>query len=171
MKLFIGKVPAMAQELVQALMNEGRLEVEPEEVVEVVKDIESVLKEYIRLDKEITEKAREIVSAQKRDYTEVPKVKMQIARERNVGIGEQAIEYIISQIIEALIHSRHVSEVYGADNEIALVISPILKKYLTADEELDLEVRKRIKNLKEGSTAWEIQYRKVMEELRRSKGF
>jgi hypothetical protein len=45
----------------------------------------------------------------------------------------------------------------------------VLRKHLAADEELDGEVRKRIRNLTEGTLAWDVQYRKVMEELRKSR--
>jgi hypothetical protein len=38
------------------------------------------------------------------------------------------------------------------------------------DDELDAEVRKRIKNLNEGSMAWDIKYQQVLEDIRRKKG-
>ena len=169
MKLMSGKVPALAHDLVDALVTSQTIEVLPDEVKEVEMDIESVLREYIRADREITDRARDVIAQQKRDYTELNKVKSQLARERNFGIGETMIEYLNAQLIEALIHSRHVEEVFGEDNELVVQMTPVLRKYLAADEELDGEVRRRIKNLQEGSVAWDVQYRKVLEELRKSK--
>ncbi len=169
MKLMSGKVPALAHDLVDALVTSQTIEVLPDEVKEVEMDIESVLREYIRADREITDRARDVIAQQKRDYTELNKVKSQLARERNFGIGETMIEYLNAQLIEALIHSRHVEEVFGEDNELVVQMTPVLRKYLAADEELDGEVRRRIKNLTEGTMAWDTQYRKVLDELRRVK--
>lgn len=169
MRLYIGKVTPLAQEVVQTLMSAGVIEVAEDKVLEVVLDVESVLREYIRTEREITEKARDIIAAQKRSHSELKKIRAQLARERSFGIDEEAIEYLITQIIEALVYSRNVEEVYGADNEIAVHLAPVLRRHLAADEELDAEVRKRIKNLQEGTLAWDLQYRKVMEELRRTR--
>jgi len=166
MKLMSGKVAPLAFDLVDELIKSENIEVLSEEVPEVQLDLESVLKEYIRTDREITDKARDTIARQKRDYGDLSKVKAQFARERGFGVGENLIEYITAQLIEALIHSRHVEEVYGMDNDLTVVITPILRKHLAADEELDLEVRKRIKNLQEGTVSWEVQYQKLRDELK-----
>ena len=41
---------------------------------------------------------------------------------------------------------------------------------LMVDEAIDQEVRDRIKNLEEGSQAWDVEYAKTIELLRRSRG-
>jgi hypothetical protein len=167
MKLMSGKVAPLASELVDELIKSKNIEVESEEVPEVQLDLESVLKEYIRSDREVTEKARDLIARQKRDYGDLSKVKTQIARERGFGVGDNLIEYVTAQLIEALIHSRHVEEVYGMDNDLVVIITPILKKHLAADEELDQEVRKRIKNLQEGTITWDAQYQKLKDEMKK----
>jgi hypothetical protein len=169
MKLLSGKVPALAHDLVGALRTAELIEVADDEISEVEMDVESVLREYIRKDKEITDRARDVIASQKRDYTELNKIKAQIAREAGFGIGETMTEYLNGQLIEALLHSRHVEEVFGLDNELNVVMTPVLRKHLAADEELDAEVRRRIRNFQEGTVAFDVQYRKVQEELRRTK--
>ncbi|NOZ01301.1 MAG: DUF507 family protein [Deltaproteobacteria bacterium] len=169
MRLFSGKVPVIAQELVTAMTTSGAIEVQDSEMHEVQLDVESVLKEYIRAEREITDRARDIIAAQKRDYTELRKIKSQIAKEKGFQIDDDAIEYLTAQLIETLIHSRHVEEVYGMDNELTLQITPVLRKHLAADEELDNEVRRRIQNLQEGTSAWDVQYGKIKEELKRTR--
>lgn len=167
MKLMSGKVAPLASELVDALIKSNNIEVDSEEVPEVQLDLESVLKEYIRSDREVTEKARDAIARQKRDYGDLSKVKAQIARDRGFGVGDNLLEYVTAQLIEALIHSRHVEEVYGMDNDLVIIITPILKKHLAADEELDQEVRKRIKNLQEGTITWDAQYQKLKDEMKK----
>lgn len=169
MKLLSGKVPALAHDLVEALRSADLIEVLDDEISEVEMDVESVLREYIRSDKEVTDRARDVIATQKRDYSELNKIKSQIARERGFGIGETMPEYLTAQLIEALLHSRHVEEVFGMDNELVVAITPVLRKHLGADEELDAEVKRRIKNFQEGTVAFDVQYRKVQEELRRTR--
>jgi hypothetical protein len=47
-------------------------------------------------------------------------------------------------------------------------IAEILRKHMTVDADIDAEVRRRIKNLQEGTASWEIEYSKVMEQLKRA---
>jgi hypothetical protein len=47
---------------------------------------------------------------------------------------------------------------------------PVLKKYLAADDELDAEVRNKMKNLQEGTRTWEVEYQKIKNEIQRRKG-
>jgi hypothetical protein len=67
--------------------------------------------------------------------------------------------------------SPHIEEIYGADNELRAKMTPILKRYTASrDNELDEAVRSKIKNLEEGSAAWDIEYERVLERVRRNKG-
>ena len=70
------------------------------------------------------------------------------------------------QMIEILMQSTHVDEIYASDAEIRSKIESILEKYMKLDEEIEEEVRKRLKNLEEGSTAWDIEYKKTLARLK-----
>jgi hypothetical protein len=41
---------------------------------------------------------------------------------------------------------------------------------MAIDDELDAEVRQRIKNLEEGTATWEMEYSRVMEQIRQKHG-
>ena len=69
-----------------------------------------------------------------------------------------------------LYHTSHVEEVWADNNDIRRISRNVINKYSTIDNEVDVEVRKRIKNLSEGSLAWDTKYNQVLEEIRRSKG-
>ena len=84
-------------------------------------------------------------------------------------MGEESLEYIVRQLIEAFFHSSFVEEVYGEDIDLRKAITPVLKKHMVGKEEkLDEEVRSKIKNLKEGSAAWDIEYQNVMARIKRT---
>ena len=59
MRLYSGKIPNIAQDLIRKLKEEGDIEVS--DVQEAQLDVEAVLKEYLRLDRELTEKAKDIM--------------------------------------------------------------------------------------------------------------
>tara|TARA_B100001094_G_C18015219_1_gene712212 strand:+ start:44 stop:568 length:525 start_codon:yes stop_codon:yes gene_type:complete len=170
MRLYAGKVTPISNDMFRALTGSGAVEPEPEMDGEVLLDIESVLKEYIRTDREIVNQARETISQGGLEFRQLHKIKNKIADERGFGIGDKAMDYLTRQIIECLFHSRHVAEIYVEDNELRRQLRTVLRQHLKVDDELDQEVRKRIQNLQEGTSNWEIEYNKVMTDLKRIKG-
>ena len=170
MRLYAGKVTAIATDMVGALTTDEAVEAEPEMEGEVNLDIESVLREYIRTEREITNHARELISQGGLEFRQLSRIKNKIADERGFGIGERALDYLTQQIIECLFHSRHVAEIYVEDHVLRKTLRNVLRTHLRMEEDLDQEVRKRIKNLQEGTSSWEIEYNKVMEDLKRLKG-
>ena len=169
MRIYAGRIPDLASEIVDALIAKNYIEVQQDLVGEVKLDVESVLKEYVRTEKEITEKAKDQIAKTGEDHRLLGKIKSLIAQKMGFGLGEDAPQYIINQIIEILMISKNVDEVFAQDNEITALLLPILKKYAGLEDELDQEIRKRIKNLQEGTTEWEIEYQKLMSTLRETK--
>ena len=166
MKVYPGRIPAICKEIVEALMSESLIDVVPEMVGEVELDIQSILKEYNRLDREITDRARDIIAERGMPYNQLFKVKTRLAGERGFGIGDDSVDYLSSQVIEMLLHTAHVDEVYGEDHDLRRKMRPVFRRQMAVDSDLDVEVRNKIKNLQEGSSDWEIEYRKVMGQLK-----
>lgn len=168
MKLYSGKVPAVAEEIVQVLAKAGDIEVE--EPKEAQLDVEAVLKEYLRMDRELNDKAKDILDERKLPYNQLFKIKKTMADERGFALGEEVTGWIANQILESFMHSPHIDEVYAEDATLRRKIRDVLKKHMAVDEQLDEEVRRRIKNLEEGTQSWEIEYAKVMEQMKRKHG-
>ena len=133
-------------------------------------DIEAVLKEYVRLDREITEQTKDLLESRKLPHGHFGKVKRVLADEKGFGLGEDALIWICNQVIETFMHSQFVEEVYASDAEMRRKMKEILRRHMMVDEELDLEVRKQIRNLQEGTSTWDVEYGKVMEQIRRKRG-
>jgi hypothetical protein len=47
---------------------------------------------------------------------------------------------------------------------------PALRKYLELDEALDQEVRGKMKHMAEGTSTWEVEYQRVMADIKARKG-
>ncbi len=168
MKLYSGKIPIIASEIVRQLTTEG--DIETGEPNEVELDVESVLKEYIRTDRELTERAKDLMDKRKLPYGQFGKIKRAMADEQGFGLGEEALNWICAQITETFMQSGHVEEIYSDDATLRKKMREILRKHMMVDEELDEEVRKRIKNLEEGTQTWDVEYAKVLEQIKRSRG-
>ena len=168
MRLYIGKVSAISDDVIKSLMTDGDLEVDNAEEARL--DVESVLKEYVRRDKDVGEEAKNRMEARGLGYSQLGKVKAQVAKERGIQTGEDTLPYLIEQILEMLFHSQHVIEIFADDTDLRKKMAPILRKHMDVDDQLDVEVRGRIKNLEEGTAAFDIEYAKVMDQMRRKKG-
>lgn len=168
MRLYSGKFEIMAREILAALRKHELIDVEDANLPEAELDIVGVLREYSRMDREITQQARDVAAMA---GTNLMTEKRRLARDKGFRIGDDALDYLVNQLIEAFLHSAHVEEIYGEDRELRARINPIVKLH-TADreDELDREVRSRIKNLQEGSTAFDIEYEKLASRLRDRKG-
>jgi hypothetical protein len=168
MRLYSGKIPGLATELVKTLVEAGDIAVTDRAEAEM--DVQAVLKEYLRLDREITEKAKDMLQKRNLPYEHFGKIKRTLAGEKAFGLGEDGLEWMTTQMIESFMQSPHVEEIFAEDNVMRRRMSDILKKNMLVDEELDEEVRRRIKNLQEGTSTWEIEYGKVLDQIKRNRG-
>lgn len=168
MRLYSARVPMIATEIVKTLADDQAIEVVDRGEAEL--DVQAVLKEYLRLDREITEKAKDVLGKRGLPYEQFGKVKRSLAKEKNFGVGEEGLDWMTTQIIESFMSSPHVDEVYVEDGVLRKRMADILRKHMTVEDELDQEVRKRIKNLEEGTSTWEIEYGRVLDQLKRTRG-
>lgn len=167
MKIYRGRIEATAAEILDCLIKDKLVEVAMEEIEEARKDLVSVLTEYARMEREITEKAKDIAAHRGLDYSQIGKLRRSLAKERNFGLDDEAVDYIVQQMIEIMLSSVHFAEVFGEDHQINRAIVPVLRKHMELEEELDKEVRKKLKHLEEaeGTLPWEIEYARKKEEL------
>ena len=170
MRLFGSKIPSLVSDIVSELRRTELVDILAANVSEVELDVESVLKEYIRTEKRLTEEAKDLAHSKGLDYSAHQKIKRQLADRRKFGLYEDSVGYIANQLIETLLHTRHVEEIFAEDNQLRACIAPILRRHMSDGTGIDQEVRKRMKHLEEGSRDWDITYQQTMERLRRIRG-
>lgn len=168
MRLYTGKISVIAEDVVKVLVQDGDIEIENE--TEVRADIESVLKEFVRRERDITDEAKTRMEARGLGYSQLGKVKGQVSKERNSPGADDTLPYLLEQILEILFHSPNVIEIFAEDMAMRKKLAPVLKKHMDVESGLDEEVRSKIKNLEEGTANFEIEYSKVMEQIKRKKG-
>lgn len=168
MRLYSGKVPVLAADVVHALTTPGHIEVSNGEEARL--DIEAVLKEYLRLDREILDEAKARMEQRGMGYSSLGRVKAQVAKERQAPPPDEPLPYILEQIMNMLFHSQNVEEIYGDDVALRKALTPVLRRHMEADDDLDEEIRAKIRNLQEGTATFEIEYSKVRDQIRRKRG-
>ncbi len=168
MRLYSGKIPVIASEIVRSLADSEEIAVTNRPEAEL--DVQAVLKEYVRLDREITDKAKDLLQKRNLPYEHFGKIKRTMAAEKGFAFGEDGLEWMTNQMIESFMQSPHVEDVFVEDAVLRRRMSDILKKHMAVEEELDEEVRRRIKNLQEGTSTWEIEYGKALDQIKRNRG-
>ena len=168
MRLFSGKIPTISEEIVRTLSAEG--DIECEQPNEVMLDIESVLKEYLRYERSVSDEAKNRLESRGLPYAQLGKLKSQVAKEKGAPQADDVLPYLLDQILNILFHSNNVDEIFAEDSQLRIKITPILRKHMDVGGELDEEVRSKIKNLQEGTASFEIEYQRIMGEMKRKKG-
>ncbi len=168
MRLFSGKIAPLSEELTRALVENKDIECDSKK--EVTRDFEAVFNNYLQLDKEATDKAKEVLTSRGLPQTEFARIRKLSAEQKGIKVGEDLMDFLLDQLLEMLMHSANVEEVFVEDHDLRRRMRPILKKYLELEDELDTEVRSKLKHVQEGTRTWEIEYRRIMGDIQRRKG-
>lgn len=168
MRLYSAKVSPIAAEMVEALT--GASAIESMAPQEVQLDIESVLKQYIREEQEVSEKAKDLLAARNLPQTDLHKMRRIVAEQRKMKLGDEAVDYLLDQLVEMLMHSTNVDEVFAEDFELRRLMREPLRRQAAEEEQLQAEVRGQLRHVQEGTSLWEVEYRRMMEDIRRRKG-
>lgn len=170
MRLYPKVIPTIAREVVQTLMQDGDVEVETLRIADAEMDMAAIMKEYLAAEERVNAATREALERRGYDHSRFNQVKREMADVRGFKMGDEGIEYVIDQMIEFLLISRNVEEVYSEDGILRRKIFGIFKKHLDVDDEIEREARARLKHLQEGTAAWDVEYQKTIDLLRRSRG-
>jgi hypothetical protein len=168
MRLYSGKVAAIATEVVRTLLASKDIEAETPKEVEA--DITAVLNHYLTMEREVNDRAKDVIERTGRPQSEYQRVRALAAAEKGIKIGDETLDYLLDQVVEMFQNSHNVDEIYAEDVELRRKMAPIFKKYMAIDDALDAEVRAQLRHVREGSRDWDIEYAKVMEQVKRKRG-
>ncbi len=168
MRLVRSQLPSVARQIVKTLVTGGDIEVDNQREVE--RDIESVLSTYVTQSEQVVSRARDFVQQRGLPQGEFTRAKTHAAEQAGIKIGDDALDYVLAQVLEMLMHSSHVEEVYSEDHVLKRKIREFLRTDERATDSLEAEVRSKLKHVEEGSRIWEIEYARMKEEIKRRRG-
>src|ERR1700753_1863073 len=108
-KLYTAQIGTISAESIRTLVAD--VDIEVSDAHEAQLDIEAILKEYVRLDRELTDKAKDLMEQRNLPYGQFGKLKRSMAEERQFALGDEATAWIANQILESFMASAHVDEV------------------------------------------------------------
>ena len=170
MRIYKNKIPKIAMDVISSLASTEAIDVTPDKVSEAEMDIRAILDGYVRTEQIVVDEAKEIMEQKGLAYNEFRRIKRTVAQEHKHITGEDGTGWIINQVIEVLLHSPNVDEVFDDDLSLRKKIHDAFKRNIVDEDQLDEEVRARIKNVREGTADWDIEYQKVMREVKRKHG-
>ncbi len=168
MRLYSGKIGPIVDELIPTLTAQEEVEIEQE--AEVRLDLEAVLKEFIRRERQVSDEAKDRMEREGLGFSQLGKMRQRVAKEMGFPQQDEILPYLVDQLLNMLFHSANVVEIYADDVTLRKKITPVLRRHMEVETGLDAEVRSKIKNLQEGTNAFEVEYGKVMDQIKRKRG-
>ncbi len=168
MRLYSGKVQNIATDVVRALMADKSIEVESPREVEA--DVKAVLDQYLSTEREVNERAKDVLERTGRPQAEYQRVRKLAADEKGIKIGDETLDYLLDQVVEMFGYSHHVEEIWVEDVELRRKMAPVFKKYMSADDEVETEIRAQLRHVREGTSQWDVEYARVREAVMRKRG-
>lgn len=168
MKLYRGKIKPIASDIVEKLIIDGDIEVIERFSLEVKLDLEAIMQNYLREDAEVSARAKALLSDG--DDMGYSKLRKMVAEDMDFQTGDEGIDWIINQMLDSFMINSNVEEVFSPDNVMRKKMIDIFRKHLDVEEQIEAEVRERIKHVKEGTRAWDLEYSKVRREIEKKRG-
>ena len=162
------RVTDVAREMLQLLQAEGLIETDMPREVQL--DLEAVLSQYIRTEQELIDRARQTLESRGLSNRDFNRVLTTLAEQKGVKVGEEALDYVLEQLLQMLLNSSNVEEIFAEDHELRRQLRIPLRKLEGTEEKIEKTVRNRIKHVEEGSPLWEIEYQRMMEDIKRRRG-
>lgn len=169
MKIYRKVIPKISKDVVRSLLAKRSIEIEDGHRDEAELDVAGVLVAYMNDVEKLGADAEDALQRNNLGAHMLGQVKKTLAQKRNILLGSDAQEQIVTLVIDALFNSKHIAEVFEDDNELRMTVNGSMEKYFGVDEELDREVRNRLKNLREGTAEWETEYSRLIGQMRNLK--
>ncbi|MBL4819151.1 MAG: DUF507 family protein [Deltaproteobacteria bacterium] len=170
MRLYRKIIPKIAKDSIRLLTAAELIEIEDGKAEEAELDLAAVMVEYLDAEERINEQARDLLARRGLGAERFMQAKQSLAESKNFKVGDEALDYVLTQLSEALLASKNVEEVFGDDPALKKVIREAIDKYASIPEEIDKEARARLKNIREGSPDWDIEYPRAVAQIKRQKG-
>ena len=166
MRIYRKIIPKISKDVIRGLLSQQVIDIEEGRRDEAELAIASVLVGYINTLDELNQDTRDTLSRHNLTAASFLQIKQRLAAKRSIGLGEEALDYCIQQIFDGLYNAPSIAEIYGEDHDLRKMIQQSLHKYVGVDEELDREVRSKLRNLREGTVEWEVEYGRLIDQMR-----
>jgi len=170
MKLYRAKIPVIAEQTLRILVDEDDILIDAEHRAEAVKDLVAIMEEYLNRDNDFRTAIKDHMADHNIPYDQYGKVRSKLAEELNHAVGDDVERYLTRQIIENLLISPNVDEVFSEDKELHKKIIGVFREHHVDEGDIRTEAMEKIKNVAEGTVEYEIALQHAMREVRKRRG-
>jgi hypothetical protein len=170
MALYRKVIPKIARDIIRTLCAQEAIEVEESRMSEAELDLAAVMVAHLDTEEEVSREAADTLARLNMPKERFAQMKQRFAEKRGIKIGEDGVEYLLGQLLEALFASKNIDEIFFEDVELRKIIKECMSKSLKVSEEVEQEARGRLKNIQEGTPEWDIEYPRMIAQIKRQKG-
>lgn len=170
MKLYRAKIPVIAKAVLERLVAEEDVEIQPDKREEAERDLAAIMDEYLRRDNELRDRIRDRMSDEHIPFSDFGRTKKRLAEEMGHPLGDDVERFLCRQFIENMLISPNIDEVYGEDRLIYKKVMDVLKANDVDEEEIRTEALSRMKNVQEGTVDFELQLQEQIKQVKKRRG-
>lgn len=170
MALYRKIIPQIARDILRNLCIQEAIEVDDAKMQEAELDLAGVMVAHQNIEEKISQEASDTIARLKLPKEKFLQMKQKFAEKYKVKVGDESIEYLIEQLLEALFASKNIEEIFASDTDLRKIIKSCMDKTLKISSEIEQEAKSRLKNIKEGTPEWDIEYPRMVSLLKRQKG-
>jgi hypothetical protein len=132
MRLTPKDIPSIARDSIAILMTDRDVEIEAMRVSDAEMDLSAIMREYLANEERVNAATREALARRGLDESAFEKVHREMADVRGFKTGDAGIDYVVDQMVEFLLLSRNVEEVFAADGELRAKLRGVMQRHLQA---------------------------------------
>ncbi len=170
MKLYRSKIPVIAKQVVDRLVEEGDIEVLPERREEAEMDLTAIMEEFRRRDMQLRDNLRDHMAARKIPYSEYGRSRKQMAEETGHPTGDDIERFLTRQFIENMLISPNVEEVFEEDQVIHKKVMEVLRSHDVDEREIREEAISKVKNVRQGTVDYELALQDAVRAVKKRRG-
>lgn len=170
MKLYRAKVPAIAKDIVTRLVSDGDIEVVGDNKEEAEQDYVAIMEEYLRRDSDLRNHIRDHMAQRNLPYNQYGRTRSRVAEEWGHPLGDDVERFLARQMVENLMISRWIDEVYEEDRVIYKKVIEILRSHNVDERSIREEAATKVKNVREGTVEYEIALQKAVKDEKKRRG-
>jgi uncharacterized protein len=127
-------IPSISRETIQRLMQDGDIEVEVMRIADAEMDLSAIMREYLTDEERVNQATREALERRGYDQSKFDQVRREMADVRGFKMGDEGVEYVVDQMIEFLLLSRNVEEVFSGDDVLRPKVLAVIRKHLDLED-------------------------------------
>lgn len=170
MALYRKVIPKIARDVIRALHSSEAIEVDESRLSEAELDLAAVIVGHLDEEEEISREAADTVARLGLPKERFTQMKQRFAERKGIKIGEEGYDFLLNQLVEALFASKNIEEIFAEDNDLRKIIRECMNKALQVSDDVVQEAKSRLKNIKEGTPEWDIEYPRMIAQIKRQKG-